>query len=65
MLAKIQDFERTFEQRYGGKMTDYELSMLKPGREILDPEVRAENQKKRQLRACLQARRLRRLKELL
>jgi hypothetical protein len=31
MLARIQDFERTFEQRYGRKMTDYELSMLKDG----------------------------------
>jgi len=30
MRAKIEDFEKTFEQRYGRKMTDYELSMLRP-----------------------------------
>ena len=39
MLAKIQDVERTFEQRYGRKMTDYELSMLKGAREIVDREL--------------------------
>jgi hypothetical protein len=44
MLAKIQDFERTFEQRYGRKMDNYELSMLKTAaREIVDGELRAEN----------------------
>jgi len=47
MLAKIQDFERTFEQRYGRKMTDYELSMLKTAREIVDRELRAENSEKK------------------
>jgi hypothetical protein len=47
MLAKIQDVERTFEQRYGRKMTDYELSMLKIAREIVDRELRAENSEKK------------------
>jgi len=47
MLARIQDFERTFEQRYGRKMTDYELSMLKTAREIVDRELRAENSEKK------------------
>jgi hypothetical protein len=42
MRAKIEDFEKTFEQRYGRKMTDYELSMLKTAREIVDRELRAE-----------------------
>jgi hypothetical protein len=46
MLAKIQDFEETFKQRYGRKMTDYELSMLKTAREIVDRELRAENSEK-------------------
>ena len=32
MRAKIQDFEKTFEQTYRRKMTDDELSMLKPRR---------------------------------
>jgi len=47
MLIKIQDLERTFEQRYGRKMTDYELSMLKTAREIVDRELRAENSEKK------------------
>jgi hypothetical protein len=42
MLAKIQDFERTFEQRYGRKMTDYELSMLETAKEIVERELWAE-----------------------
>lgn len=46
MLAKIQDFERTFEQSYGRKMTDYDVSMLKTAREIVDRELRAENSEK-------------------
>ena len=47
MRAKIEDFEKTFEQRYGRKMTDYELSMLKTAREIVDRELRAENSEKK------------------
>jgi hypothetical protein len=47
MLARIQDFERTFEQRYGRKMTDYEFSMLKTAREIVDRELRAEHSEKK------------------
>jgi hypothetical protein len=47
MLIKIQDLGRTFEQRYGRKMTDYELSMLKTAREIVDRELRAENSEKK------------------
>ena len=47
MRAKIEDFETTFEQRYGRKMTDYELSMLKTAREIVDRELRAENSEKK------------------
>ena len=47
MLIKIQDLERRFEQRYGRKMTDYELSMLKTAREIVDRELRAENSEKK------------------
>ena len=49
MLAKIQDFERTFEQRYGRKMTDYELSMLKAAREIVDRELWAADNLKQKL----------------
>jgi hypothetical protein len=47
MRAKIEDFEKMFEQRYGRKMTDYELSMLKTAREIVDRELRAENLEKK------------------
>jgi hypothetical protein len=34
MRAKIQDFEKTFEQTYGRKMTDEELFMLKTAKEM-------------------------------
>ena len=42
MRAKIQDFEKTFEQMYGRKMTDDELSMLKTAKEIVERELWAE-----------------------
>ena len=42
MLARIQDFERAFEQRYGRKMRDDELSMLKTAKEIVERELWAE-----------------------
>ena len=42
MRAKIQDFEKTFEQRYGRKMTDDELSMLKTAKDIVERELWAE-----------------------
>jgi hypothetical protein len=42
MRAKIEDFEKTFEQRYGRKMRDDELSMLKTAKEIVERELWAE-----------------------
>ena len=49
MRAKIEDFETTFEQRYGRKMTVYELSMLKAAREIVDRELWAADNLKQKL----------------
>ena len=46
MLAKIQDFERTFEQRYGRKMRDDELAMLKIAKEIVERELWEKHTKK-------------------
>jgi hypothetical protein len=45
MRAKIQDFEETFEQRYGRKMRHEELSMLKTAKEIVERELWAERKK--------------------
>jgi hypothetical protein len=42
MRAKIEDFEKTFEKRYGRKMTDDELAMLKTAKEIVERELWAE-----------------------
>ncbi|HMC74946.1 MAG TPA: hypothetical protein VKG87_11630 [Terriglobales bacterium] len=42
MRAKIEDFEKTFEQSYGRKMTHEELSMLKTAKEIVERELGAE-----------------------
>jgi hypothetical protein len=42
MRAKIQDFEKTFEQTYGRKMTDEELSMVKTAKEIVERKLWAE-----------------------
>ena len=42
MREKIQGFEKTFEQTYGRKMTDDELSMLKTAKEIVERELWAE-----------------------
>jgi hypothetical protein len=47
MRAKIEDFETTFEQRYGRKMRDDELSMLKTAKEIVERELWAEKLRKK------------------
>ena len=39
MRAKIEDFEKTFEQTYRRKMTDDVLSMLKTAKEIVEREL--------------------------
>jgi hypothetical protein len=47
MRAKIEDFETTFEQRYGRKMRDDELSLLKTAKEIVERELWAEKLRKK------------------
>ena len=47
MRAKIEDFETMFEQRYGRKMRDDELSMLKTAKEIVERELWAEKLRKK------------------
>jgi hypothetical protein len=47
MRAKIEDFEKTFEQRYGRKMRNDELSMLKTAKEIVERELWAEKLRKK------------------
>ena len=47
MRAKIEDFETTFEQRYGRKMRDDELSILKTAKEIVERELWAEKLRKK------------------
>jgi hypothetical protein len=47
MRAKIEDFEKTFEQRYGRKMRDDELSMLKTAKEIVERELWAQKLRKK------------------
>jgi hypothetical protein len=47
MRTKIQDFEATFEQRYGRKMTDDELSMLETAKDIVERELGAEKLSKK------------------
>jgi hypothetical protein len=47
MRAKIQDFEKTFEQRDGRKMTDDELSMLKTAKDIVQRELWADKLRKK------------------
>jgi len=42
MRAKIEDFEKTFEQRHSRKMRDDELAMLKTAKEIVERELWAE-----------------------
>jgi hypothetical protein len=42
MRAKIQDFEKTFEQTYRRKMTDDELSIVETAKEIVERELGAE-----------------------
>ena len=46
MRAKLEDFEKTFEQRYGRKMRDDELFMLKTAKEIVERELWAEKLRK-------------------
>jgi soluble cytochrome b562 len=47
MRAKIQDFEKTFEQKYRRKMTDDELSMLETAKEIVERELWVEKLSKK------------------
>ena len=47
MRAKIEDFEKTFEQSYGRKMTHEELSMLKTAKEIVERKLWAEKLRKK------------------
>ena len=47
MRAKIEDFETTFEQRYGRKMRDDELAMLQTAKEIVERELWAEKHRKK------------------
>ena len=47
MRAKIEDFDKTFEQRYGRKMTEEELSMLRTAREIVERKLWAERVRKK------------------
>ena len=47
MRAKIEDFEKTFEQRHGRKMRDDELAMLKTAKEIVERELGAEKLRKK------------------
>jgi len=47
MRAKIEDFETTFEQRYGRKMRDDELAMLQTAKEIVERELWAEKLRKK------------------
>ena len=47
MRTKIQHFEETFEQRYGRKMTDDELSVLKTAKEIVERKLWAEKLRKK------------------
>jgi hypothetical protein len=47
MRAKIQDFEKTFEQTYRRKMTDDELSMLETAKEIVERELWVEKLSKK------------------
>ena len=42
MRAKIEEFEEEFEQKYGRKMRDDELAMLKTAKEIVERELGAE-----------------------
>ena len=42
MRAKIEEFEEEFEQKYGRKMRDDELAMLKTAKEIVERELWAE-----------------------
>jgi hypothetical protein len=42
MRAKIEDFEKRFEQRYGRNMRDDELAMLKTAKEIVERALWAE-----------------------
>ena len=53
MRAKIEDFEKTFEQRHGRKMRDDELAMLKTAKEIVERELWGrETQNKGSLELC-------------
>ena len=47
MRAKIEDFEKTFEQRYGRKMRDDELAMLQTAKKIVERELWAEKHRKK------------------
>jgi hypothetical protein len=47
MRAKTEDFEKTFEQRYGRKMRDDELAMLQTAKEIVERELWAEKHRKK------------------
>ena len=47
MRAKIEDFEKRFEQRYGRNMRDDELAMLKTAKEIVERELWAEKHRKK------------------
>jgi hypothetical protein len=40
MLARLQEFERAFRQKYGREMTAEELSSLQAAREILERRLR-------------------------
>ena len=41
VLDRMQEFERTFEQNYGRKMTDEEQRILKAAREIIQQKLGA------------------------
>jgi predicted negative regulator of RcsB-dependent stress response len=47
MRAKIEEFEEEFEQKYGRKMRDDELAMLKTAKEIVERELWAEKHRKK------------------
>jgi predicted negative regulator of RcsB-dependent stress response len=47
MRAKIEEFEEEFEQKYGRKMRDDELAMLKTAKEIVERELWAEKLRKK------------------
>jgi hypothetical protein len=47
MRAKIEEFEKEFQQKYGHKMRDDEFAMLKTAKEIVERELWAEKHTKK------------------